>query len=169
MTPPHLIHQMHSSFFETSWLHSTKTWQTIRIHWQCSHWGGWSLFKMHEWVKYNATDMGATQNNSILPGLKRLPISQDRTWQNEACPPQDRYKRIAKRKEHTGWFDFYNHYSVHQPCHEANSEQTWQKSLPIHYIQCQHGWVPNKKIMSLLANFQKTYISSSLLSVGPAS
>ena len=25
------------------WLHSTKMWQTIRIHWECSHWGGGSF------------------------------------------------------------------------------------------------------------------------------
>ena len=27
-------------------------WWTVRIHWQCSHWGGGSFFKIYEWVRW---------------------------------------------------------------------------------------------------------------------
>ena len=33
------------------WLHSTKIWRTVRIHWQCSHWGGRSLFAIYQWIE----------------------------------------------------------------------------------------------------------------------
>ena len=33
------------------WLHSTKMWRTVTVHWQCSHRGGRSFLKMYEWVK----------------------------------------------------------------------------------------------------------------------
>ena len=35
----------------TKWLHSTNMWRTVRIHWQCSHWGGGSFLKIYEWVR----------------------------------------------------------------------------------------------------------------------
>ena len=28
------------------WLHSTKMWRTVRLHWQCSHTGGGSFFRI---------------------------------------------------------------------------------------------------------------------------
>ena len=61
------------------WLHSTKMWRTVRIHWQCSHWGGGSFFKMYEWVKC-VWPLWVRHNNFILPAppVGGLPISQDR-------------------------------------------------------------------------------------------
>ena len=52
-------------------LHSSKMLQTVRIHWQCSHLGRGSFFKMYEW--------GTIQDNFILPTLsvRGLPISPE--------------------------------------------------------------------------------------------
>ena len=33
------------------WLHSTRMWRTVRLHWQCSQTGGGSFFRMYECVK----------------------------------------------------------------------------------------------------------------------
>ena len=61
------------------WLHSTKRWWTVRIHWQSSHWGGGSFLKIYEWGQMCMTDAGTTQNNFTLPAppVGGLPISQD--------------------------------------------------------------------------------------------
>ena len=37
--------------FSAKLLHTTNMWRTVRIHWQCSHWGGRFFFKMCESVR----------------------------------------------------------------------------------------------------------------------
>ena len=56
------------------WLHSTKMWRTVRIHWQRSHRGGGSFLKMYECVKC-VWPMRA--RHKTAPPAGGLPISQD--------------------------------------------------------------------------------------------
>ena len=67
----------------TKWLHSTKMWRTVRIHWQCSHWGGGYFLKIYKWVrcvwlmrhdtKHLLPSCTACRRTANLPGL---------AWQN---------------------------------------------------------------------------------------
>ena len=60
------FHHTFTKYISARWLQSTKMWRTVRVHWQCSHWGGGSFFRIYEWVKY-AWPMWARQDNFILP------------------------------------------------------------------------------------------------------
>ena len=48
------------------WLHSTKMWRTVRIHWHRSHRGGGSFLKIYEWVKC-VWPMRARHNTTHMP------------------------------------------------------------------------------------------------------
>ena len=75
-------------FSPAKWLHSTKMWQTVRIHWQFSH-TEWRIFPQDVWMDQMCMpDAGTTQDNRILPALPvgGLPIFQDRLVRDRTIP-----------------------------------------------------------------------------------
>ena len=95
----HHISSTNISFLSRAkWLHSTKMWRTVRIHWECSHRGGGSFFKIYEWVRCiwhkqlhpSCTTCRRTAN---LPGL---------AWQNEACLQWHHSNHLTKC---IGWYN----------------------------------------------------------------
>ena len=61
------------------WLHSTKMWRTVRLHWQCSHRGGGSIFRMSYWYspqKYRRNPQSLL-NRLFLQTKEHHPVKQD--------------------------------------------------------------------------------------------
>ena len=81
------VHNCTSFLVCAKWLHSTKMWRTVRIHWQCSHWGGGSLFEVYEWVKCMCPMRARyTQFHPSCTAWKTNANLPRPAWQNDSQP-----------------------------------------------------------------------------------
>ena len=73
-----------SALSSAKWLHYTKMWRTVRIHWQCSHWGGKSLLNMCEWIRWvRPMRIRHKTTSSFLQYFSSQPVLHD--WCNKGC------------------------------------------------------------------------------------
>ena len=123
MIPPHLFYQIYLSFLEQNDCTPPKCGElseyTDSARTEVEDLSSRYMSQMH------MTDVGTTQDNFILPVLPvgGLPISQ--VW-------LDRMKLVRNRTIPIILPSGNNR--VHQLWHEVNPVQTWQQSLPIHYL-----------------------------------
>ena len=83
-------------------LHSTKMWRSVRIHWQCSHWGEGSFFRMYEWANvYDRRGHDTRQLHPSCTACRRTANLPGLAWQNEACLQPHQSNHLVQMYVHT--------------------------------------------------------------------
>ena len=137
MIPPHLFYQVYPFSSGVRWMHSTKMWRTVRLHWQCSHWGGRKkgnvlfndalntfylrLFGVRHMVKDHSD---SEKGNPLQPHRLLFPINSKGSFiSTEMEDLSSRYMNGSDRHERCG----------HGTVSESRKYNYWQHFQPIQH------------------------------------